>query len=148
MEHPWRDVLLSRYAQNMVEDSGVFVPIDRQAADLEPSSDEMKRAGVEPKEMDYNDWDGDLEADYQPEEMDPEDDRSQEEEEAQPSILPSIAQAILPRPRHEERERTPRRELQRATATSRTAVRCTNGSTCRDKSRDARRRRTTKKKES
>lgn len=74
--------------------------------------DEMKRAGIDPKDMDYYDWDAGLEADYQPEAMDPEDDdeKSQDEEVSRSDLL-GVVQAIMPRPRREDRERTPRREL-------------------------------------
>ena len=105
----------------LVEDSGAFVPIDRAAAmkDLEELKarsttqfrDEMKRAGIEAKDMDFYDWDGDLEADYQPEEMDPEDNVEQESD-REHDALPGIVRAIMPQQQHEERERTPRRGQQ------------------------------------
>ena len=91
----------------LVEESGAFVPIDRQAAmrDLEELKarsttqfrDEMRRAGIDLKDMDYHDWDGDLEAGYQPEHMDADNEEIAGDDE-ETSILPGIVQAILPGP--------------------------------------------------
>ena len=109
----------ARQVRPMVEDTGMPVPADRQAAlrdlqELKARSttqfrDELRRSGQADEADELEGDDVELDAEYEPSERYASEDEPESRVDAEEPNVPGVVSVFLPRLQPEDRERTPRR---------------------------------------